>query len=532
MANTATPQGAIIGNGRYAEPSLRAASTSPAPIRRWLVPLMVLIAGSFVSVLDTSIVNVAIPRIQNEFGATTDEVQWVANGYTLSLGVVVPLSSWLSARFGLSRLYVISLLGFGAGSALCGLAGSLNTLVAFRIVQAIGGGILPVITLSILYRIVPRDKIGTAMGLYGLGVVFAPGIGPSLGGYLVEYVSWRLIFYINVPIAILGAIAAVIVLPRFPGGHAGRFDVLGFLTVATGLFTLLLALSEGQRWGWSSYPILALLIVSVLSLALFVVIELEMDEPLLDVRVFRYWPFTNSLLLISVLSIGLFAVLFYIPLLLQQGLMLAPFPAGLTLLPQALVMAVLMPISGRLYDRIGPRWPAVIGLLIVAWGTYRMHQITLDTSRAEIMWLLGFRAVGLGLAMMPIFTAGIASIPLTQISQASAFNNVVRQTSSALGVAAFTALLTRQQAQQLANRAALLPANTPVPHLGPPQVPDWLGVWAIYQKTQLQTFADAVDWLFIIVAILTAAGVVLAIFLRSGPAPAADQSPDTVVITG
>jgi EmrB/QacA subfamily drug resistance transporter len=370
------------------------------------------------------------------------------------------------------------------------------------------------------------------MGLYGLGVVFAPGIGPSLGGYLVEYVSWRLIFYINVPIAILGAIAAVIVLPRFPGGHAGRFDVLGFLTVATGLFTLLLALSEGQRWGWSSYPILALLIVSVLSLALFVVIELEMDEPLLDVRVFRYWPFTNSLLLISVLSIGLFAVLFYIPLLLQQGLMLAPFPAGLTLLPQALVMAVLMPISGRLYDRIGPRWPAVIGLLIVAWGTYRMHQITLDTSRAEIMWLLGFRAVGLGLAMMPIFTAGIASIPLTQISQASAFNNVVRQTSSALGVAAFTALLTRQQAQQLANRAALLPANTPVPHLGPPQVPDWLGVWAVYQKTQLQTFADAVDWLFIIVAILTAAGVVLAIFLRSGPAPAADQSPDTVVITG
>jgi EmrB/QacA subfamily drug resistance transporter len=341
---------------------------------------MVLIVGSFMSVLDTSIVNVAISRLQNEFGVTTDEVQWVANGYTLTLAVVVPLSSWLSDRFGLSRLYIVSLLGFGAGSALCGLADTFNMLVAFRIVQALAGGILPVITLSILYRIVPRDKIGTAMGLYGLGVIVAPGIGPSLGGYLVEYVSWRLIFYINVPIAILGAIAAVMVLPRFPVGGAGRFDVFGFLTVATGLFTLLLALSEGQTWKWSSYKVLILITVSVLALALFVVIELEVDEPLLDVRVFRYWPFTNSLLLISVLSIGLFAVLFYIPLFLQQALMLDSFTAGLTLLPQAFVMAILMPISGRLYDRIGPRWPAITRLLIVAVSTYQMHHITLRVS--------------------------------------------------------------------------------------------------------------------------------------------------------
>jgi EmrB/QacA subfamily drug resistance transporter len=370
------------------------------------------------------------------------------------------------------------------------------------------------------------------MGLYGLGVLFAPGIGPSLGGYLVEYVNWRWIFYVNVPIAIVGAIAAVLVLPHFPGGRAGRFDVPGFLTVATGLSTLLLALSEGQRWGWGSYKILILLTVSVLSLALFVVIELEVAEPLLDVRVFRYWPFTNSLLLISVLSIGLFAVLFYIPLLLQMGMGLAPFPSGLVLLPQALVLAVLTPISGRLYERIGPRWPVVIGLLIVAVSTYRMHQITLDTSRAEIMWLLSFRAVGLGLSLIPVFTSGIASLPLAEVPQASAFNNVVRQTSSALGVAAFTAVLTRQQAQQLTDRAALLPANTPTPHLGPPGIPDWLSAYALDQQTQLQTFAYAVDWLFIIIAILTAAGVVLAIFLRSGRAPASDQGPDTAALAG
>jgi EmrB/QacA subfamily drug resistance transporter len=446
--------------------------------------------------------------------------------------VVVPLSGWLSDRFGLSRLYIVSLLGFAAGSALCGLAGGLNTLVAFRIVQAIAGGILPVVTLSILYRIVPREKIGTAMGLYGLGVVFAPGIGPTLGGYLVEYVSWRWIFYVNVPIGILGAIAAVLVLPRLPAGRAGRFDVLGFVTVATGLFSLLLALSEGQTWGWSSYKILILFTVSLLSLALFVVIELKAPEPLLDVRVFRSWPFTNALLLISILSIGLFAVLFYIPLLLQQAMMLSPFHAGLVLLPQALVMAVLMPIAGRLYDRIGPRWLAVSGLLIVALGTYQMSHITLDTSPEQIIWLLAFRAVGLGLCIMPIFTAGMSSVPLALINQASAFNNVARQTSAALGVAAFTALLTRHQAQQFADRGALLPANTPIPNLGSPAVPGWLNVWALDQQTQLQTFAEAVDWLFIIIAILTAAGMILAMFLPSGRTPVASAGRKTEVLVG
>ncbi len=274
--------------------------------------------------------------------------------------------------------------------------------------------------------------------------IVAPGIGPSLGGYLVEYFSWRWIFYVNVPIGILGAIAAAMLLPRVPGGRAGRFDVLGFVTIAAGLFTLLLALSEGQTWGWSSYRILILFAVSLLSLTLFVVIELDMPEPLLDVRVFRSWPFANAQLLISVLSIGLFAVLFYIPLLLQQAMMLPPFPAGLILLPQALVMAVLMPISGRLYDRIGPRWLAVSGLLIVALGTYQMRHIGLDTSHEHMIWLLAFRAVGLGLCIMPIFTVGMSSVPLALTNQASAFSNVVRQTSSALGVAAFTALVTRQ----------------------------------------------------------------------------------------
>lgn len=477
------------------------------------------------SVLDTSIVNVAIPTIQSEFGGTTDDVQWVVTGYTLTLGVVVPSTAWLSDRVGLKRLYNLALLAFAAGSALCGLAGDLNILVIFRILQAIPGGILPVITLSILLRIVPRERLGAAMGLYGLGIVFAPGVGPVLGGYLVEYVNWRLIFYINVPIGILGAVAAALVLPRFPPVAGRRFDALGFLTIGGGLFALLLATSEGESWGWSSYRIMGLLAYGALSLALFVVIELEVADPLLDIRIFRYWPFTNSLLLIALLMIVMYGVLFYIPQFLQEAQGWGAFNAGLTLLPQALVMAMLMPIAGRLYDRIGPRWPAATGLAIVTADVYLLHTITIDTPREHVMWLLMLLGVGLGLAFMPILTGGVAIIPLARSNAASALNNVVQRVSGALGLAVLTAILTTQQAQQMAGRAALLPANTPIPHIGGPSVPDVLSVYGLYRQTQLQVFIGAIDDLFLLSVGLSALGTLAALLLRSGPAPAPPVAP-------
>jgi EmrB/QacA subfamily drug resistance transporter len=502
-------------------PAPQAPPAPATPSGGWGLPLVVLIVGMFMSILDTSIVNVAIPTIQNAFGTTTDEIQWIATSYTLALGVVVPVSAWLSDRFGMKRTYNVSLLAFAAGSALCGLAWNLESMVVFRIIQAMPGGILPVVTLSMVYRIVPREKIGAAMGLYGLGIIVAPAIGPTLGGYLVEYVDWRLIFFINVPVGILGAIAAVIVLPTFPAVKSQRFDVLGFVAIAGGLFALLLALSEGQSWGWTSYRIIILLSAGVLLLALFVVIELEVDHPLLDVRVFRYWPYTNSLLLISVLMVGLFATLFYIPLFLQQAQGLGAFDAGLLLLPQALVMAVLMPIAGRLYDKIGPRWPAVIGLTIVAIGTYSLHNMSLDISRGEIAGLLALRAGGMGMAMMPVMTGGVAAVPMRFVGTASAFNNVVQRSAAALGLAVLTALMTTQRAQMLGDRTALVGSDTPMPALLPGPSGQVAGMYAVYQQTQTQVFVAALDQLMVITAAMTLVGVALAFMLRSGPAKTA-----------
>ncbi len=488
----------------------------------------------FMSVLDVSIVNVAIPSMQKDFGATTDQIQWVSTAYSLALGVIVPASAWLGERLGLGRAYIGALVAFGAGSALCGLAWDINSMIVFRIIQAIPGGIIPVVALSMVYRLVPREKIGAAMGLYGLGIVFAPAVGPTLGGYLVEYVDWRLIFFINVPIGILGAIAALVWLPLPKGSKGKKFDFLGFTAIASGLFSLLLALSEGESWGWTSYPVLILFTVGTLCLALFVVIELEVDQPMLNVRIFKYWAFTNSLILIGVLSVGLFGVLFFIPLFLQQTQGLGAFDTGLLLLPQAVVMGVLMPLAGRIYDRFGPRIPAVVGLSILAIGTWMLRDLSVTSSWTDLRWILMFRAIGMGLAMMPIMTGGISAVPPDQVSGASAFNNVTQRTAAAMGLAALTALLGSRQAQQLADTGALMglssggtgtagaaaaAASGSSASAASGGMSPMLEHYMSYTQAQAAAFTTALDNLMIVTSVLTGVGVVLALFLRNGPAP-------------
>ena len=489
----------------------------------WMVPLVVLIFGMFMSVLDTSIVNVAIPTIQKDFGAATDDIQWIATAYTLALGVIVPLSGWLGDRLGMTRVYLVCLVAFAGASALCGLAWNLNSMIFFRILQAIPGGILPVVCMSMLYAIVPREKIGSAMGVYGLGIIVGPAIGPTLGGYLVEYVDWRLIFYINVPIGVVGALAGVALLPKMPPTSTRRLDVWGFLTIGSGLFAMLLATSKGTDWGWGSYAVVGLLVYSAFALALFVVIEFELDEPLLDLRVFLVWPFVNSLLLISVLSIGLNAILFYLPLFMQEGQGIQALQTGLTLLPEALMMAVLMPVAGTLYDKIGPRWPAVIGLLIAAYGGYLLCGINPNMTQQDVVIWTCVRAAGNGLAMMPIMTAGLAAIPAAFASSGSPVNNIAQRVSGSLGLAGLTVLATSQQAQLMADRAALIPATSGVAPVQQIVAQGQGMIYAYYQQLSLYVMADAYSNVFLVCCVLTAAAVVLALFLHSG-APAAETT--------
>ncbi|HEY2206854.1 MAG TPA: DHA2 family efflux MFS transporter permease subunit [Pseudonocardia sp.] len=521
------PAGAAPGERRPTATAAAPPTPEPGPTAHWGLPLAVVVVGMFMSVLDVSIVNVAIPTMQKEFGSSTEDIQWVTTAYTLCLGVIVPTSAWLGERLGLRRLYLISLLGFAVSSALCGMAGDLGVMIGFRILQAVPGGVIPVTCLTLLYRMVPRDKLGIAMGMYGFGIVVAPGVGPTMGGYLVDYVDWRLIFYINVPIGVLGAVAAMLVLPRFPSTAGKRFDALGFGCIAAGLFALLLAVSEGQDWGWHSYPVLLLIAGGLDLLALFVVVELHVREPLLDVRAFRHLAFVNSLVLISLLFVGMFAALFYVPVFLQQGQDITAWHTGLVMLPQALVMVVMMPIAGKLYDRIGARVPATIGLAVDGIGTLLMVNLTADATRLEIIVWMMIRSAGIGLAMMPIMTSGISALPPEIVNAGSTFNTLFQRVSSALGLAALTALGTAQQAQLNSDRSALLgdTSGGVDPRIAGMEQQGSGGLIPLWQRLHLEVEAHSYSNAFLIAGVLALIGSLLALFLRHGRPTQADSAP-------
>jgi EmrB/QacA subfamily drug resistance transporter len=483
----------------------------------WVLPLSVLIVGSFMSVLDTSIVNVAVPKIQIELSAAPDDVEWIVTGYTLALGIVVPLTGWLGMRIGQTRLYILSMIGFAAASALCGMAWNLDSMIFFRIIQAIPGGILPVVTMTMLYQIVPMEKIGAAMGIYGLGVVVAPAVGPTLGGYLVQYIDWRLIFYINVPIGILGTIAAVVVFPRIAPTSWPRFDFWGFITIAYGLFAMLLAFSEGQDWGWTGYRILALFISGALSLALFVIVELEVANPLIDLRIFKVPAYGLSLVLLGVAMTGLFTTLYFIPQYLQNIQGLQALDAGLVLVPSAIVLVVLMPFAGRIYDMIGPRVPVALGLAVMAYGSYLLAGLTPNTPRGDIELWTAIRNVGTGLAMMPMITAGVSALPARLTSSGSGMNNVMQRVASSVAVAVFGSLNATAAAQMMSDRGSLvsggaqaLPAVSEASDKGAP------GLLGMYQQLSASVTTQTYDNGFYIVALMSAGGAVLALMLRSG----------------
>lgn len=503
---------AVTARPAAAKPRAAVGHGADAGTENWVGPMIVLVVGMFMTVLDTSIVNVTIPTLQAEFGGSTADLAWVATAYTLVLGVVVPSTAWVGERFGLGRIYIASLIGFAAASALCGLAWNVPSLIAFRVLQAVPGGLLPPVTMAMLFRIVPPQKLGSAMGMYGLGVIAAPALGPTLGGYLVEYVNWRLVFYINVPVAILGVVMAVLLLPKFAQRPVFKFDTLGFLAVATAMVCLLLAFSEGHDWGWTSYAVIGLLIAGVLALATFVVIEFEVDHPLLDLTVFKNGPFGNSLLIMSIVQIGMFATMFYIPVFLQVARGLPALDAGLIMLPQGLVAAVVAPISGRLYDRIGPRYLVLSGLLIAAWATWLMAGLSVDVPKSTIIFWTCLRSFGTGLAMMSIMTSGTSALPPSQTTSGTAVNNVMQRVSGAFGLAVMSSLVTSEQTQMAANNAALYASSDPrFAHLGAAAISQ------LSRMNALTAMVGSYSDMFKATAIITAIAALGAIPLRSGP---------------
>jgi EmrB/QacA subfamily drug resistance transporter len=503
---------------------------SPIDRQHWVAPVMIALIGGFMSILDSSIVNVAIPTMMHVFNSTTGQIEWVVTVYMLALGVVIPFSGWAGDRYGYKQLYTAALIMFTIGSFLCTVSWSVDSLIVARIIQALGGGMLMPAMMTMVKKIVPEGNFGTAMGIVGVALLIAPALGPTIGGYLVEYVGWRWIFTINIPIGIFGILLSFFFLPEFEKAPTDRLDVGGAITSAIMLFSLLLALSEASTWGWSSEPIILLLYLSLVTFILFLYIELNSKNPLLNLRMFKSMNFTMANITTMVTTVGLFSGIFYVPLFLQNIKGLGALDTGLIMLPGALVSGLLMPIVGKLYDYTGPRPLAIFGIISLAYTTFLLHNFDINTSTGTVIYWMILRGVGMSFAAVSAQAASLESVSQNEVGGASAITNIVSRVSGSLGIAALTTVLTTR----ISFHTAMISNQLTSSSLGVMQLMQkfsyylggssamsaeakTLGAVTLQGLVQESAFVKGIDDIFMIASILTIFGLVPALFLKKRP---------------
>ncbi|MDR3539755.1 MAG: DHA2 family efflux MFS transporter permease subunit [Desulfosporosinus sp.] len=404
--------------------------------------MIAVILGVFMAVLDSSVVNVAIPKMMAVYATDQNTIEWVITAYTLTVGMFTPISGYLADRFGAKRMYFLALVVFVLGSGLCGAAWSASSIIVFRVLQAFGGALLMPISMTILFSLSKPEKRGLIMGIWGIAIMFAPAFGPTLSGYIVQNLSFRLIFYINVPIGIINIFMAQAYIPELQAKEAGKFDLPGFVTCVIGFFCLLYGLSDAPTSGWSSAKIISLFVAAAVFLALFVVLELTAENPMLDLRLLKKRAFLASNIAVSVMMIAMMGALFLLPVFLQNGLGFSPLQTGLLTMPGALVTAALMPISGALFDKFGARPIAIVGFLVMLMASILLVNLNYNWTYSAIMLVYVIRSAGMGLAMMPLRTAGMNAVPLPLVNRASALQNTLSNVAGSVGVAILGTVMT------------------------------------------------------------------------------------------
>ncbi len=406
-------------------------------------------------VLDSTIVNVTIPTFEKVFNTDIQGIQWVLTGYLLALGIITPVAGYLADNFGIKKVYLLSLGFFVIGSALCGLSDVIRdanghpiigVLIAFRVLQGIGGGATIPLGNAQLFSAFPPEERGLANGVFGVPLLVAPALGPVLGGYITEYLHWSLIFYINIPVGILGILVGFKLLKPSTPRKSLSFDTVGFLSVAIGLALLLFALSEAGTSGWISPVVLICSAASAAVLIFFVTVELRRDDPILNIRLYKSSLFRLGSFINWATVIALFGSAFLLPLYLQNARGQTAFEAGLMLLPQAITAAIAVAFAGRLYDKIGPRILVVVGLIALAATSWYFTQLSATSDLLTIEILMGLRGLALACTIQPSVTTALSVVERRDLPRGSSLVNSARQVMQALGVAVLSTVLSSQAA--------------------------------------------------------------------------------------
>jgi DHA2 family multidrug resistance protein len=415
---------------------------------KYLIAIAVTLAA-VLELIDTSIVNVAVPHMMGNLGATLDEISWVSTGYIIANVIVIPISGWLSAYFGRKRYFTGSILLFVAASFFCGSAHSLGLLVFWRVVQGIGGGALLSTAQATLFEAFPPQEIGIGQAMFGVGVMVGPTIGPTLGGWIVDNYDWPWIFYINIPLGILAAIMTVMyVNDAEHQERAETIDYQGILLLTLCVGSLQWMLERGERYDWfESRFVTGLAIVSAVSFILLLWRELTAKEPVINFRILASRQLAAGVSIAAVLGFALYGSLFVLPIFLQSLHGLTANQTGLVILPGAIASAVTMAFVGRNANRLDARITVSIGAVLFFASMWKLSQMTLPSGPEETFWPLILRGVGLGLIFVPLTNASMAELKVRELAQGTGMFNLTRQLGGSLGIAIMATLLTRYTTQ-------------------------------------------------------------------------------------
>lgn len=417
--------------------------------------LLAIFLAAFLATLGISAVNIALTAFMKDFNTDLNTAKWTLTGFMLATGTIAPLTGYLGQKFSNKTVYLYAIIGYTLASIFCAFAWSSTSLIAFRIMQGGFSGLIAPTAMTIIYQSIPKEKQAFAISLWSLAAMLAPAFGPTLSGWLIESFSWRAIFLINIPLGIISAVMIKAFIPYYKIDKPQMFDSIGFITSIGASLSLMIVFSESSIWGWASFKSIGLLLFGIIILAIFIWRELHIKLPILDIKVFKYTRYTMSVIVGCIITIALNAGALLTPLFLQNVQRESALHTGLILLPASLAMALLMPLVGKLYNYVGPRILILTGISLIAFGSWKMAHLTINTSASYIVFWMIIRNIGISLSTMPSTNSGMSAIPREMSGHASSVNNWIRQGLASLSMGVFASLLTSRTAFHAENIAVL-----------------------------------------------------------------------------
>ncbi|MEN4456900.1 DHA2 family efflux MFS transporter permease subunit [Staphylococcus epidermidis] len=481
--------------------------------------LAAMLFGMFIAILNQTLLNVALPKINTEFNISASTGQWLMTGFMLVNGILIPISAFLFNKYSYRKLFIIGLTLFTLGSLVCAISFNFPIMMSGRVLQAIGAGILMPLGSNVIVTIFPPEKRGVAMGTMGIAMILAPAIGPTLSGYIVQNYDWNVMFYGMFFIGIIAIVIGLFWFKLYQSTTNPKADIPGIIYSTIGFGSLLYGFSEAGNKGWGSTEIVTMFIVGTVFIIFFILRELRMKAPMLSLEVLKYPTYTLTTVINMIVMMSLYGGMILLPLYLQNLRGFSALDSGLLLLPGALVMGALGPVAGKLLDTIGIKPLAIFGIGIMTYATWELSKLNMDTTYLHIMWIYIVRSFGMAFVMMPIMTAGMNALPPRLISHGNAFVNTMRQLAGSIGTAILVTVMTTQQTNHLSAFSEELDKTNPVIQDHMRELAQQYGGESAAMKLLLEhvnklASVEAVNDAFIVATIISAIALILSLFLQ------------------